>query len=49
MVLLGTTRERRWRDGSPPAGSLYRIGVAANSKNDPEGGDVATISAPIAG
>ena len=49
MVLLGTTRERRWRDGSPPPGSLYRIGVAANSKNDPAGGDVATISPPIAG
>jgi hypothetical protein len=47
MILLGTTREPRWRDGSPPAGSLYRIGVAANSRDDPEAGDVATISEPI--
>ena len=49
MVLLGTTREPRWRDGSPPPGSRYRIGVAANSRNDPAGGDVATISEPVAG
>ena len=27
---------RRWRDGSPPPGSRYRIGVAANSRNDPD-------------
>jgi hypothetical protein len=49
MVLLGTTREPRWRDGSPPPGSRYRIGVAANSRNDPTAGDVATISAPVEG
>jgi hypothetical protein len=47
MLLLGTTRDARWRDGSPPAGALYRIGVAANSQDDPAGGDVATISRPI--
>ena len=47
MVLLGTTREPHWRDGSPPAGSLYRIGVAANSRNDPTGGDAATLSEPV--
>lgn len=47
MLLLGTTREPRWRDGSPPIGSLYRIGVAANSRDDPAGGDVATISRPV--
>ena len=47
MVLLGTTRERRWRDGSPPPGVRYRIGVAANSRNDPTGGDVATLSPPV--
>lgn len=46
MVLLGTTRERRWRDGSPPQDVRYRIGVAANSRDDPEGGDVATLSEP---
>ena len=49
MVLLGTTREPRWRDGSPPPGVRYRIGVAANSRNDPTGGDVATLSAPVEG
>jgi hypothetical protein len=47
MLHLGTTREPRWRDGSPPAGALYRIGVAANSRDDPEAGDVATISEPV--
>jgi hypothetical protein len=47
MLLLGTTREPRWRDGSPPIGSLYRIGVAANSRDDPTAGDVATLSPPI--
>ncbi|MGH3070809.1 MAG: hypothetical protein ACRDNB_00900 [Gaiellaceae bacterium] len=47
MVLLGTTRERRWRDGSPPAGSRYRVGVAANSRDDPAAGDIATLSAPV--
>ena len=47
MVLLGTTREPRWRDGSPPPGVRYRIGVAANSRNDPTAGDVATLSEPV--
>ena len=46
-VQLGTTREPRWRDGSPPAGALYRIGVAANSRDDPDAGDVATLSRPV--
>ncbi|HYK06619.1 MAG TPA: hypothetical protein VEW11_02505 [Gaiellaceae bacterium] len=49
MVLLGTTRDPRWRDGSPPPGSRYRIAVAANSRNDPTAGDVATISEPVEG
>jgi hypothetical protein len=47
MVLLGTTREPRWRDGSPPPGVRYRVGVAANSRNDENAGDVATISEPV--
>lgn len=47
MVLLGTTREPRWRDGSPPAGSSYRIGVAANAQDDPSEGDVVAISPPV--
>jgi hypothetical protein len=46
MILLGTTREPRWRDGSPPPGSVYRIGRAANWLDDPEGGDVFLISRP---
>ncbi|NUT56714.1 MAG: hypothetical protein HOQ03_12130 [Thermoleophilia bacterium] len=46
MVLLGTTREPRWRDGSPPPGSLYRVGVAANAQNDENAGDVVSISRP---
>ena len=49
MVLLGTTREPRWRDRSPPQGVRYRIGVAANSRNDSDGGDVATLSRPVRG
>jgi hypothetical protein len=49
MILLGTTRERRWRDGSPPPGVRYRVGVAANSRNDAAAGDVATLSPPVAG
>ena len=47
MVLLGTTRERRWRDGSPPPDVRYRIGVAANSRDDETAGDVATLSEPV--
>jgi hypothetical protein len=47
LLLLGTTREPEWRDGSPPPGSIYRIGVAANSRNDPAGGDIATLSPPV--
>jgi hypothetical protein len=47
LVLLGTTREPRWRDGSPPPGVRYRVGVAANSRNDENAGDVATISEPV--
>ncbi|HET9508821.1 MAG TPA: hypothetical protein VFO81_12815, partial [Gaiellaceae bacterium] len=46
-VLLGTTREPRWRDGSPPPGARYRIGVAANSQDDPDEGDVATLSRAV--
>lgn len=47
LLLLGTTREGRWRDGSPPAGSVYRIGRAANWRDDPTGGDVYLISPPL--
>jgi hypothetical protein len=46
LDLLGTTRERRWRDESPRARSAYRIGIAANWRDDPAAGDVATLSRP---
>jgi len=47
LLLLGTTREGRFRDGSPPPGSIYRVGRAANWRDDPEGGDVFLISPPV--
>lgn len=47
LLLLGTTRAGRWRDGSPPPGSVYRIGRAANWRDDPGGGDVYLISPPL--
>jgi hypothetical protein len=47
MVLLATTREPRFVDGSPPPESRYRIGVATNFADDPSGGDVIAISEPI--
>jgi hypothetical protein len=45
--VLATTRERRYVDGSPPEGVTYRIGVAANYADDPEGGDVFVLSPPV--
>ncbi len=48
MLPLGTTREQRFTDGSPPEGALYRIGVATNWANDSEGGDVIALSPPVA-
>ena len=48
MDLLGTTRERRWRDGAPPPGVRYRVGVAANSRNDATAGDVVALSPTVA-
>ena len=47
MLLLGTTREPRWRDGSPPAGAEYRIGIGTNAQDDQDAGDVFLISPPI--
>ena len=46
MVVLGTTRAGRWRDPSPPQGASYRVGRAANWKDDPAAGDVYLISPP---
>jgi len=45
--VLATTREPRYVDGSPPAGVTYRIGVAANYADDPEGGDVFVLGPPV--
>jgi hypothetical protein len=46
-AVVATTRAPRYVDGSPPAGAIYRIGVAANYKDDPEGGDVFALSPPV--
>lgn len=46
MVTLGTTRSGRWRDPSPPENATYRVGRAANWRDDPAGGDVYLISPP---
>lgn len=46
-AVLATTREPRYVDGSPPAGVVYRIGVAANYADDPEGGDVFVLGPPV--
>lgn len=48
MIELTRTRERRYVDGSPPAGARYRIGIAANWQDDQAGGDVISISSPVA-
>lgn len=48
MIELTTTRQRRYVDGSPPPGARYRIGVAANWRDDPAAGDVFAVSRPIA-
>ena len=47
MILLGTTREQTFVDGSPEPGVTYRIGVAANWLDDTEEGDVMVISPPV--
>lgn len=47
MLLLDTTREPVFRDGSPPPGAEYRIGVGANWADDPALGDVFAISPPV--
>ena len=44
---IGTTRERRFVDGSPPSAATYRIGVGTNWADDPEQGDVFALSPEI--
>jgi hypothetical protein len=48
MELVGTTRERVWRDEAPPPDARYRVGVAANWIDDPTAGDVTALSPPAA-
>jgi hypothetical protein len=48
MLLLETTRETTFTDGSPPPDALYRIGIGTNWQNDSEGGDVIALSPPVA-
>jgi hypothetical protein len=48
MITLATTRQARYVDLSPPEDARYRIGIATNWENNPAGGDVISISAPIA-
>jgi hypothetical protein len=45
---LGTTREHRWLDPSPPADAVYRVGVAANWLDETDRGDVFAVSPPVA-
>jgi hypothetical protein len=44
MEIVGTTREPRFVDESPPAGARYRVGVATNWRDDPALGDVIAVS-----
>ncbi|HJU47716.1 MAG TPA: hypothetical protein VJ689_06285, partial [Gaiellaceae bacterium] len=46
MIRLGETRAREFRDGSPPPGVTYRIGVATDYRDQP-GGDMFAVSAPV--
>ena len=48
MIELTTTRRQRYTDGSPPPATRYRIGIAANWRDDAEGGDVFAVSPPVA-
>lgn len=45
---IARTRETRFVDTEPPEeGAVYRIGVATNWADDPEGGDVFAFSRPV--
>jgi hypothetical protein len=47
MQVVGTTHATRFAD-TPPAGRwVYRIGLAANGRDDPAAGDVMLLSAPV--
>lgn len=48
MESIGTTREPRLVDREGGAEFTYRIGVAANWRDDPEGGDIFVVGPPVA-
>lgn len=47
MESIGATREPQFVDPDSGDGYTYRIGVAANWRDDPEGGDVFIVSPPV--
>ncbi len=47
METLTETRGQRYVDGSPPPGVTYRIGVTADYRNSPAGGDMFAVSPPL--
>ncbi len=47
MKVVGTTRATRFVDAPPPGRWVYRIGLAANWRDDPAAGDVMLLSAPV--
>src|SRR5262249_20565066 len=46
MKVVGVTHARRLVDRPPPGRWVYRVGLAANWRDDPSGGDVMLLSAP---
>ena len=47
MNEVGRGRDPRFFDRVPPGTWTYRIAVAANWLDDPEGGDAFVVSAPL--
>jgi len=47
METLKETRDSRYVDPASPAGSTYRIGVMADYRNPPVGGDMFAVSRPV--
>src|SRR5262249_54422959 len=46
MKVVGVTRAHSLVDRPPPGAWVYRVGLAANWRDDPSGGDVMLLSAP---
>jgi hypothetical protein len=47
MTIVNTTSATSYVDPSPPAGSVYRVGVGSNWLDDPDLGDVYAISPAV--